>query len=66
MWPPHKARIGVLCGDQLGKRHEEMWRDHIEVMAIVCVRDESGIDGKEGINHAGCTWGIFKRGVHKT
>ena len=43
-----------------------MWRDQIEVMAIVCVRDESGIDGKEGINHAGCTWGIFKRRVHKT
>jgi len=43
-----------------------MWRGQTEVMAIVCVRDESGLDGNEGINHAGCTQGVFKRRVHKT
>lgn len=28
----HVIRRGVLCGDWLGKRHEKMWGDQVEVI----------------------------------
>lgn len=38
------THLGVLCGDQLGKRQEAIWGDQVEVIAIVCLRDDSGLD----------------------
>lgn len=35
--------IGVLYGDQLGKHHEMLWGDQVEVTEIVTLRDKSGL-----------------------
>lgn len=39
----------MLYGDQLGKCHEKLWRDQVEVIAIVILRDKSGLDWCGGV-----------------
>lgn len=45
----HVTHVGVLCGDQLGRRHEKVWGDQVEVIVLVYLRDENGLAWDRGI-----------------